>query len=235
MPEPTCRRDGVGSVAMTEINARNEISEGRFEAPVVQAGNVAGGIHISSPGRVVKSAVNSTRGFGVLGFLYRAVASLAGCTALLSFRAGTPLAVLGRWFEWLGLPTGWVVPTGDWIAVREHGLGEVATLFLLVGLLCLPGPGRLGRDLDDALWWRSPSTVVLAGAIAVQCGAGLWGFAVELAVVGAIVWTVGRMRGRSDEHRDAALAGLMALALAVGFLPLFLLVAIAGRDRRRDG
>ncbi|MEZ0094624.1 hypothetical protein [Streptacidiphilus sp. EB129] len=76
--------------------------------------------------------------------------------------------------------------------------------------------------------------MVLAGAVVVQCGTELWSLATGLVTVGAAVWTVGRGRGGADRRWELVLVGVMALVLAVGFLPLFLLVALAGRDRRRD-
>lgn len=213
---------------MVEIEYRNWVSGGHADS-LVQASSVRD-INVHNPVRLVRSAVGGTGGFGVRGFLYRCLASLLGCAALYGLPGGTPLTVLGRWCAWLSLPSGWTAPAARWIVVREGGLGQAAVLVLLIGLLTLPGPERVGRDLGEALRWRSPSTAVLAGAVLVQCRAGFWVLVPVLAAVGLGLWEAGRGPKGPDARWERAGVGVTALVLAVGFLPLCLLAAAVARD-----
>ncbi|MFC5665031.1 hypothetical protein ACFP3U_18850 [Kitasatospora misakiensis] len=218
---------------MVQGESTNSVRGRLDNTRLVQANVIRGDVWLGTPERLVRSAARGARAVPALGTWYRAMASLAGCAALLGLATGRdPMAQLGAMCQWLGLPSDWTSTAAHWIQIRVVGLGWAGLLLLLVGVMTLPAPHRLGGDLGEVLRWRGPSTALLGAVLMLQCHTAPSAWATVAGNIGAVAWIRGRAAAHVgyDSMGQILMVAVMAPMLAAGFLPLYCVAALLGRD-----
>jgi len=158
--------------------------------------------------------------------VYRFACALMFAVGLIGVhQQRSPLRQLSELLDWLAIPSGWLTPLGDWIALRQELVGAAAGLTLVLAVV---------SSAADSWHSRAGSTALGASVFLMEAGLGgpllaavgilsAAGVVIAIAahVVGRLQWDLGwylTVRGKAANVLIAVFLACLSVFSPVGWL-----------------